>query len=41
MYSYKTLENIELEVIYNTFVEAFSDYQVKFDISFDNFQIIM
>lgn len=41
MYSYKTLENIELEVIYNTFVEAFSDYQVKFDISFDNFQIMM
>lgn len=41
MYSYKTLENIELEVIYNTFVEAFSDYQVKFDINFDNFQIMM
>lgn len=41
MYSYKTLENIELEVIYNTFIEAFSDYQVKFDISFDNFQIMM
>ena len=41
MYSYKTLENIELEVIYNTFVEAFSDYQVKFDISFYNFQIMM
>lgn len=41
MYSYKTLENIELEVIYNTFIEAFSDYQVKFDISFYNFQMMM
>lgn len=41
MYSYKTLKNIELKVIYNTFIEAFSDYQVKFDISFDNFQIMM
>lgn len=41
MYSYKTLENIELKVIYNTFIEAFSDYQVKFDISFYNFQMMM
>lgn len=41
MYFYKNLENIELEVIYNTFLKAFSDYQVKFDISFYNFQMMM
>lgn len=41
MYSYKTLENIELKIIYNTFIEAFSDYQVKLDLSFENFKNMM
>lgn len=32
MYTFKTLENISMEVIHKAFVEAFSDYQVKMDL---------
>ena len=35
------LSNISLEKIYKTFVEAFSDYHVKFTLSFDDFLFMM
>ena len=35
------LSNISLEEIYKTFVEAFSDYHVKFTLSFDDFLFMM
>lgn len=41
MYSYKTLEDINLEVLHETFVKAFSDYQVKIDLSFSKFEEMM
>lgn len=41
MCEYRSLENISLEVIYETFIEAFSDYQVKLDLSFIKFKNMM
>lgn len=41
MYSYKSLKGIKLEVIYASFIEAFSDYQVKLDLSYENFKNMM
>ena len=32
MYKYKTLEDISMKIIHETFVNAFSDYQVKIDL---------
>lgn len=32
MYTYKSLENTSIEVLHKTFVQAFSDYQVKIDL---------
>lgn len=41
MYKYKSLEDVKLEVIYKVFIEAFSDYQVKLDLSFFKFRNMM
>ena len=41
MCEYRSLENVKLEVIYETFIEAFSDYQVKLDLSFIKFKNMM
>lgn len=38
MISYKSLENIDIEILHNTFVNAFSDYQVKMDLPLSKFQ---
>jgi len=38
MISYKTLEDISLTNIHETFVDAFSDYQVKIDLPFWKFE---
>ncbi|MFU0825882.1 GNAT family N-acetyltransferase [Clostridium sp.] len=38
MFSYKTFENISIEKIHNTFLEAFSDYQVKIDLPLLKFE---
>jgi len=38
MFDYKTLENTIMETLYKTFLNAFSDYQVKTDLSFWKFQ---
>ncbi len=32
MFNYKTLENTNIEILHETFVNAFSDYQVKIDL---------
>lgn len=32
MFSYKTLENVNIELVHQAFVNAFSDYQVKIDL---------
>lgn len=37
MFEYRSLENVGIEQIYNTFIKAFSDYQVKVYDSLDNF----
>jgi ribosomal protein S18 acetylase RimI-like enzyme len=34
---YMNLKNIELKTIYDVFVDAFSDYQIKLDMSFEKF----
>ncbi len=41
MITINPLSNISLKEIYYTFAEAFSDYQVKFDMSFDDFSFMM
>ena len=41
MITINPLSNISLEEIYKTFVEAFSDYHVKFTLSFDDFLFMM
>ncbi|HBB28938.1 MAG TPA: GNAT family N-acetyltransferase [Clostridiales bacterium] len=38
MYTYKILDNIDLNIIHQAFVEAFSDYQVKIDLPFLKFE---
>ncbi|PAB55997.1 GNAT family N-acetyltransferase [Anaeromicrobium sediminis] len=38
MFTYKTLENISIEILHETFVSAFSDYQVKIDLPLWKFQ---
>ena len=38
MYTYKILDNTELSIIHQAFVEAFSDYQVKMDLPFSKFE---
>lgn len=38
MFIYKTLESISMEKLHKTFLEAFSDYQVKVDISLLRFK---
>lgn len=38
MFTYKTLENTSIEVLHQTFVSAFSDYQVKIDLPFWKFE---
>ncbi|MHB1392499.1 MAG: GNAT family N-acetyltransferase [Clostridia bacterium] len=32
MFSYKTLENVDIDIIHQAFVSAFSDYQIKVDL---------
>ena len=32
MFIYNTVENIRIEELHNTFIEAFSDYEVKMDL---------
>ncbi|MBS4538443.1 GNAT family N-acetyltransferase [Clostridium sp. D2Q-11] len=38
MFTYKTLEDTSVEILHQTFVSAFSDYQVKIDLPFWKFQ---
>lgn len=38
MFTYKTLENTNIRILHQTFVNAFSDYQVKIDLPFWKFQ---
>ncbi|MCT4545286.1 MAG: GNAT family N-acetyltransferase [Vallitalea sp.] len=38
MFTYKTLESTDIEIIHETFISAFSDYQVKIDLPFWKFQ---
>ncbi len=38
MYTYKTLEDTEKEVMHESFLEAFSDYEVDMDIPFSHFK---
>lgn len=38
MFNYKTLENTNIELLYEAFLSAFSDYQVKIDLPFWKFQ---
>ncbi len=38
MFDYKTLENTIMETLHKTFLNAFSDYQVKIDLPFWKFQ---
>lgn len=38
MYTYKILDNTDLSIIHQAFVEAFSDYQVKMDLPFSKFE---
>lgn len=41
MFHYKTLENTRIEVLHKTFVDAFSDYQVKMDLPMWKFQAML
>ena len=38
MILYRTLENVSKEELHHAFLEAFSDYQVKMDLSFEKFE---
>lgn len=38
MIDYRLLENIDIEILHNTFINAFSDYQVKIDLPLLKFQ---
>ncbi len=38
MFHYKTLEDVSIEVLHEAFIDAFSDYQVKFDLPMSKFQ---
>lgn len=38
MFNYKTLENTNIEILHQTFVDAFSDYKVKIDLPFWKFE---
>lgn len=38
MFNYKSLENINIEILHKTFIDAFSDYQVKIDLPLWKFQ---
>lgn len=38
MFTYKTLENTNIEILHQTFLSAFSDYQVKIDLPLWKFQ---
>lgn len=38
MFIYSDLENTSIDILHKGFITAFSDYQVKLDISFSNFQ---
>lgn len=38
MINYSSLENINIELLHKTFIEAFSDYQVKIDLPFWKFR---
>lgn len=38
MFTYKTLENTNIEILHQTFLRAFSDYQVKVDLPFWKFK---
>lgn len=38
MFIYNTLESISIEKLYKTFLEAFSDYQVKLDLPLEKLQ---
>lgn len=38
MFNYKTLEDTNIETLHQTFVDAFSDYQVKIDLPFWKFK---
>ncbi|GAE01478.1 acetyltransferase [Clostridium botulinum B str. Osaka05] len=41
MFSYDTLENIGIETLHETFLNAFSDYQVKMDLPILKFQYML
>lgn len=41
MFQYKTLENTRIEVLHEAFVDAFSDYQIKFDIPMWKFKAML
>ncbi|MBU5299167.1 GNAT family N-acetyltransferase [Clostridium sporogenes] len=41
MFSYDTLENISIETLHRTFLNAFSDYQVKMDLTILKFQYML
>lgn len=41
MINYNTLENIDVEILHNAFVNAFSDYQVKMDLPLAKFRNMM
>ncbi|EKO1914101.1 GNAT family N-acetyltransferase [Clostridium botulinum] len=41
MFSYDTLENIGIETLHKTFLNAFSDYQVKMDLPILKFQYML
>lgn len=41
MYNYNTLENTSINILYQTFLSSFSDYQVKFNISLPDFESML
>lgn len=41
MFQYKTLESTRIEVLHEAFVDAFSDYQIKFDIPIWKFKAML
>jgi ribosomal protein S18 acetylase RimI-like enzyme len=41
MYNYNTLENTSINILYQTFLSSFSDYQVKFNISLSDFESLL
>jgi ribosomal protein S18 acetylase RimI-like enzyme len=41
MFQYKTLESTRIEVLHEAFVDAFSDYQIKFDIPMWKFKAML